>query len=367
MVKVAWALPLLLAEASFGRPFGEIDPNEIGLTLCGTDHRDGGQHARDDLFALESMYKDTAVFKEQEPIRIPVNIVLVGNSNYTSFFWNKTTAIEEAYAKYRSVGFEFGPFSYEEVNEEFAIQHRFRIWGNVTSALVRAKRRGGADTLNLFLVPANLGTYGFANFPWALLDAPTKRKGLEFPLASDAVVIATVGLTEEMLEKLVVHETGHWPGLYHTFQGGCKSDDDQVEDTPQQDLRKNFLKTCDAKQNSCPLLPGYDPVRNYMTYTGCSDGMHFTAGQARRMRQAWEVYRDPETRNLPAYSEMPLPHMSPAQKRDLIGLWMEREPPEFREYHSRIPVIPFGPPGPHNDAAVEVKKSSGGYFHQGRV
>ncbi|KAJ0377645.1 hypothetical protein COL26b_004116 [Colletotrichum chrysophilum] len=268
MVKFAWALPLLLAKASFGHPFGEIDPNEIGFTLCGTDHIDGEQHARDDLLVLESMYKDTAVFKEKEPIRIPVNIVLVGNSNYRSFFQNKTAAIEAAYTKYRSVGFEFGPFSYEHVDAEFASQHRFRIWGNVTSALVRTHRHGGADTLNLFLVPANLGTYGFANFPWALLDAPTKRKGLEFPLASDAVVIATIGLTEAMIEKLVLHETGHWLGLYHTFQGGCERNDDQVEDTRRQQMNPYFQKTCNETQNSCPLLPGYDPVRNYMTYTG---------------------------------------------------------------------------------------------------
>ncbi|KAI8229349.1 hypothetical protein K4K57_010322 [Colletotrichum sp. SAR 10_99] len=343
MVNFAWALPLLLAKASFGRPFGEIDPNEIGFTLCGIDHRDGEQYARDDLFVLESMYKDTAVFKEKEPIRISVNIVLVGNRNYRSFFQNRTTAIEAAYTKYRSVGFEFGPFSYEHV-DEVGSQHRFRIWGNVTSALVRAYRRGGADTLNVFLVPANLGTYGFANFPWALLDAPTKRRGLEFPLASDAVIIATNGLTEAMLEKLVVHETGHWLGLYHTFQGGCEGNDDQVEDTRRQQMKPGFQNTCNGTQNSCPSLPGYDPVRNYMTYTGCNTGMHFTAGQARRMRQAWEIYRDPKTRVLPAYSEMPLPHMMPAEKRNFIDLWMEREPPQFRKHHFLIPVVPFGPP-----------------------
>ncbi|KAK2780578.1 metalloprotease [Colletotrichum kahawae] len=350
MVKFVWALPLLLAKASFGRPFGDVTPNEISFKLCGTDDIDGDQHARDDLFLLESMYKDTAVFREQAKIRIPVNVFLVGGSSYRNFFMDKTSAIEAAYDKYRSLGFEFGPFTYEEVDLPAADKHMFRIWGNVTSALVRAHRHGGADTLNLFLVPANLGTYGFANFPWHLKNPPGRRLGLEFPLSNDALILATRGLTEDLLEKLVVHETGHWLGLYHTFQGGCRRDDDQVEDTPQQDMNKEFQKSCNATQNSCPWLPGLDPIRNYMTYTGCNQGMHFTPGQARRMRQAWEVYRDPKTRILPAYSDMPLPHMSPAEGRSLINFWMEQEPFVFRKLGDQIPA---NPPTIHNGTSTK--------------
>lgn len=73
-------------------------------------------------------------------------------------------------------------------------------------------------------------------------------------------------------------QVGHWLGLYHTFQStsneenatGCEADlldgGDRVGDTPPEDSPAQG--GCQLGRDSCPDLPGRDPVRNYMDYSG---------------------------------------------------------------------------------------------------
>ena len=80
----------------------------------------------------------------------------------------------------------------------------------------------------------------------------------------------------------LVHEIGHYCGLYHTFEsGGCSDDDcanegDRVCDTP-----PTYTNTSCAMEPFCPDAD----VTNYMDYTGfCRD--HFTPGQIERMHSS---------------------------------------------------------------------------------
>lgn len=98
--------------------------------------------------------------------------------------------------------------------------------------------------------------------------------------------------------KTLIHETGHFLGLFHTFEGGspyCDSDandgcniGDQVDDTPSQ--KTCYFTGCDESANSCPA-PGNDPVKNFMGYNPDACMSEMTEGQGERLLQCIIKFR----------------------------------------------------------------------------
>lgn len=109
-------------------------------------------------------------------------------------------------------------------------------------------------------------------------------------------------------DKVLIHELGHYFGLYHTFEGGCQNNDcttdgDRVCDTPPDN--SNYPSDCFSLPNTCSsdtddasinnpfrsdALGGLgdqpDMIQNYMDY-GYANCQHlFTNGQSTRMSDA---------------------------------------------------------------------------------
>ncbi|MGH3412492.1 MAG: zinc metalloprotease [Marmoricola sp.] len=151
----------------------------------------------------------------------------------------------------------------------------------------RKLHRGGAHVLNLYI---NRGgprhgapVLGWSRFPWQYHAHP-RLDGVSV----NRVVLPGGTAKHYNHGDTVVHETGHWMGLFHTFQGGCRGRGDHVADTPAEG-RPSYR--CDHGRNTCRNRPGNDPIHNFMDYSYDSCMTEFTPGQVRRMDRSYATWR----------------------------------------------------------------------------
>jgi hypothetical protein len=184
---------------------------------------------------------------------------------------------------YASTGFSFNLQS-----TDFTTDNVFAGMSPGTNAERQAKsalRQGSANDLNIYTADIGGGLLGWATFPWDYAADPVM----------DGVVVLFDSLPGGSAAPYnegdtLVHEVGHWIGLYHTFQGGCGAarNSDRVSDTPKE---RSPAYGCPVNRDSCSTDAGSDPVRNFMDYTDDSCMNEFSSRQDRRIDAIYSLYR----------------------------------------------------------------------------
>jgi len=156
-------------------------------------------------------------------------------------------------------------------------------------AAKQALRVDGMSTLNVYT-----GYTGDPDQQGSVTTGWVSAFPNENPGVMDGVVVRWSMIpsttTSTSSKSTAIHETGHWLGLYHTFQGGCGTGNnttsgDHIADTA---AEARAAHGCPSR-DTCPRFSGLDPVDNWMDYSSCR--RRFTDGQRTRERNTWFAYR----------------------------------------------------------------------------
>jgi hypothetical protein len=163
----------------------------------------------------------------------------------------------------------------------------------------RHLHRGKRRVLNVYLndeKSQGQALLGFARFPWLAGPYP-KLDGVTINVGT----LPGGKFRGYNLGDTIVHETGHWLGAFHTFEGGCEAPGDYIADTAAEG-EPSF--TCPRTRDTCPTElpadwvlgdpepePVFDPVTNFMDYSYDSCMNNFTPGQRTRMVTLFMRYR----------------------------------------------------------------------------
>ncbi|KAH6622465.1 hypothetical protein C7974DRAFT_473738 [Boeremia exigua] len=186
---------------------------------------------------------------------------------------------------FRPVGFRFAlKETIRTVNAEW--YYNLKIATPYENQVSLALRKGGNDTLNIYM----MGGLGTSTQAWASLPSDLQWRPLYDGVFQNGTVFLGGSDPNFRQGGTLIHEVGHWFGLYHTFANGCEKSYDYVADTPIEDQPLG-LGGCEIGRDSCPDQPGLDSIHNYMSYSDDECRNSWTPGQIQRMREQMAKFR----------------------------------------------------------------------------
>jgi Pregnancy-associated plasma protein-A len=282
MIKTVLALGAVAAMTGCG-PVDEVEAQQVtDARNCGAEEFTAEQVAEIEArFEAQSAKQAMAGEVHAQAVSIPVWFHVIRDSNglggvTTTQINNQISVMNQAF---QGAGISFTLAGVDYTNNS---QWYTCATTGCESKMKQALHKGTASTLNFYTNNMGQGLLGWATFPWSYASNPLM----------DGVVVLQSSLpggstTNYNEGDTGTHEVGHWVGLYHTFQGGCTSPGDSVDDTP---YEGSSAAGCPVGRDTCASA-GVDPIENFMDYSYDSCMYTFSNGQNSRALSMWNTYR----------------------------------------------------------------------------
>ena len=204
-----------------------------------------------------------------------------------------TQAMADAQIQALNTAYNVYGISFTLQNTSFTTNDAWAVAaGTDMDAAKAALRAGTYGNLNIYfhtdLSGGNLGT---CTLPSQVPQGSAPSVYVSDGCNVNANTMPGGSMTGYNMGKTAVHETGHWLGLLHTFEGySCDGNGDFIDDTPMESQSTNGCPAKPAK-DSCPTATGVDPITNYMDYSTDACYEAFTPGQIARIETMFTQYR----------------------------------------------------------------------------